>query len=599
MSSIARLLTNRTFNTDNIFRAINSLYSNVGANRDERDWTAILASVDPLVAAENALVAMYENPAYLLRNANNLIGLNYTQNQIVFTYYQLAERLGFTYKSDWAIGSFFANTASLTFNDVRNLAINDQQAGARPILTLTSNNATGFLAQSDVAGRLIFTDGTFIANLVAGVDQALPILAALKSGQVAAINNGNVQSTASTQTVTIGTTGNDAYDASGAGNVVQYVITGNGSDTITGGAGADIIYAGDGDDIIRGSQEDLRLDGDDGNDILEIRSDFTINGTFQIRDVEVIRLMADGLTLRLNVGGGMFTTARLEGFADGSSTIIGSNGPGIFIGGTGADTLTGGNTNTNDTFTGGLGIDILTGGLGDDTFNIDAGRDRVNDLADSDVFVISPGAELFANVSQEFTATAASRNLSGDRANAIFAISFNADFADFSRVTVANAATDGITIISDDVLGGTIITGTAGDDTISGAQPFLIGETFIGGPGADTINLNILFPGISDTLIFNSLTGADTINSYQLIDVIQMSKAVFTALGPAGALNTNEFEAGAGLVAALNATTRLVYNSTDGALRYDADGSGAGGSVLIGTFVGAPALVFTEFSIIA
>jgi len=307
--------------------------------------------------------------------------------------------------------------------------------------------------------------------------------------------------------------------------------------------------------------------------------------------------MADGLTLDLR---GSFNTARLEGFANGSSTIIGSNGDGTFIGGTGADDLRGGPTNSNDTFTGGLGNDVLTGGFGDDTFNIDAGTDTINDLAGSDVFVISPGATLNAVVSQDFTATNASRNQGGAAANAVFFININANFADFSGVTVANAATDGITINSQKLLGGGTITGTAGNDIINGAQPFLGGETFIGGPGADVITLNTLFNGGgSDTLIFNSLVGTDTIFGYRNNDVIQMSKAVFTALGPVGAFNANEFEGGAGLVAALNATTRLVYNSTDGALRYDVDGSGPGASVLIGTFDGAPALDFLEFQIIA
>ena len=483
--SIGSLLTLSGFSASTISRAINSLYANIGVNLDERNWTAISASADPLAASENALLEMYQNSAYILRNANNLLTLNYTPNQVVYSHYQLTQRLGLTYSTDWAIGTRFAEVANLPFDALRLLAINDGSPngnGATPILTL-GNDATGLLAQSDLAGRLIFTDGTQITNLTAGVNQALPVLGVLKSGQVAAVSAANRQSAASTQTVTLGTAADDVYDASGVGAVVQYVFTGAGNDIITGGAGADIIYAGDNDDIIRGSQEDIRLDGGNGNDRLEISANFTVNDVFQLRGFEEIRLMVNGLTLNLT---GSFSTATVRGFAAGASTATGSNGPDVFIGGNGNDTFIGGGD--ADTFTGGAGNDSFTGGTDDDTFNIDAGTDHITDLQGSDVFVILAGATLNADVAQEYTATAASRNTGGGPANAVFTVSINADFADFSLVTVANAATDGLTINSNRIFGGGVITGTAGNDIITGGGLLnLASEVLIGGAGDDAI----------------------------------------------------------------------------------------------------------------
>lgn len=491
MATIGSVLRGQVFTATNIIRAINSVWGNIGANRDDRDWTAIMASADPLAASEIALVEMYQNAAYLIRNANSLRILGYSQNQIVYTYHQLADRLGFIYSADWAIGTAFADTAVLSFSSLRSRAIrdwrdnqnNDQNNNDIPTLTIT-NDAAGFLIQSNLDGQLIFDDGTVIANLTAAVDIRFPEIGALRTGQIVALSAGNVRSTASTQTVTLGTAGNDVYDGS-AINTAQFISTGDGADIITGGAGADTIYAGDGDDIIIGSQEDIRLDGGNGNDTLQIFNNFTINDPFQIRNIETIQLMADGLTLDLR---GSFSEATLRGFATGGSTIIGSDGVDVFIGGDGDDVFIGGAGNANKTFTGGGGNDRYTGGFGNDTFNIDAGTDTITNLSASDVFVISPGATLNATVSQSYTATAASRNLGGGAANAVFDVINNANIANFSLVTVANAETDGITINSNNFIGATsTITGTAGNDIINGITGFFRGETLNGGAGDDVI----------------------------------------------------------------------------------------------------------------
>lgn len=147
------------------------------------------------------------------------------------------------------------------------------------------------------------------------------------------------------------------------------------------------------------------------------------------------------------------------------------------------------------------------------------------------------------------------------------------------------------------------VTAGAGSDFLSGGAG---ADTIVAGDGNDTVtagagNDSITLGNGTDTLVFNSLTGLDTIADYVVADdSIQLSRTAFTTLGPVGALAAAEFESGAGLVNAVNATTRLIYNTATGDLYYDADGSAAASSAqLIGKFTGNPVLVAGEFSIIA
>jgi hypothetical protein len=143
---------------------------------------------------------------------------------------------------------------------------------------------------------------------------------------------------------------------------------------------------------------------------------------------------------------------------------------------------------------------------------------------------------------------------------------------------------------------GQTLSGLAGNDTITAS---LLGSTVIGGDGADVITFAATGTA-GDTLVLNSLVGADTIVSFIAADdSINVSKAVFAGVGAIGALATGEFEAGAGLVAAATATGRFVYNTTTGALFYDADGSAAVAPVLVATLTGIPSLAFGDFNIIA
>ncbi|MEN9761879.1 MAG: hypothetical protein RI906_1705, partial [Pseudomonadota bacterium] len=136
------------------------------------------------------------------------------------------------------------------------------------------------------------------------------------------------------------------------------------------------------------------------------------------------------------------------------------------------------------------------------------------------------------------------------------------------------------------------LVGGLGNDTLSGAAG---NDTITGGAGNDQIALG----AGADILILNSLVGVDSVTDFNAgEDAIRLSKTAMAALGAAGALTAAEFVSGAGLTAGQDASDRIVYNTTDGSLYYDADGSGLGAAVQLASFTNIPILTVTNFTVI-
>ena len=101
--------------------------------------------------------------------------------------------------------------------------------------------------------------------------------------------------------------------------------------------------------------------------------------------------------------------------------------------------------------------------------------------------------------------------------------------------------------------------------------------------------------------LFNTATAnnIDTILDFvSATDKIQLSKAIFTTAG--SSLTNLTFYSSAGATEGHDADDRIIYNTTAGALYYDADGQGGSASVQI-AIVGTsshPSLAYSDFAVI-
>ena len=187
--------------------------------------------------------------------------------------------------------------------------------------------------------------------------------------------------------------------------------------------------------------------------------------------------------------------------------------------------------------------------------------------------------------------------------------------------TAAAAVTTGITALNVNasaVLNALSITGNAGANSLTGTafDDILDGgagnDTLIGGAGNDILfggkGNDILTGGTgSDSFVFNTAPSAssnrDTITDFMSgTDTLQFSKAVFTGLGALeGELSLDQFWSGAGVTTAHDSSDRIIYNTSSGALYYDADGAGGVAAVqvaIIGTS-SHPGLHASDIHIIA
>ncbi len=326
-------------------------------------------------------------------------------------------------------------------------------------------------------------------------------------------------------------------------------------------------------------------------------------------------------------------------------------------GSAGNDSLTG--TPGNDTLDGGAGADTMAGGLGDDTYVVDNSLDVLSDTGGVDTVVSSVtwtlGAD-FENIT--LTNSTTRTDVQGNNLNNVITGSDAANFIngragdDTIRGMGGNDSID-MSTGGTGLVGNRVIDGGAGIDTVDysgyaksavfanlgtgvvtggglngtggatmtsierlitdafndsltggNASEFLDGrggnDTLNGGLGNDT-----LAGGLgNDTFVFGtapSASNVDTVNDFvSATDKLAFDDAAFAAIGGLGnfAAGDARFFAGAGAAAGHDADDRVVYNTTTGALYYDADGSGAGAAQQVATLAGHPALAATDIAIV-
>ena len=233
----------------------------------------------------------------------------------------------------------------------------------------------------------------------------------------------------------------------------------------------------------------------------------------------------------------------------GVSYTLGANLEDLVLTGTSAINGTG-NTLANvitgnaaaNTLDGGAGADTLAGAGGNDTYVVDNAADQVRENASEGLDTVRAGVThtLALNIENLVLTGTAAINGTGNTLN---------------NVITGNAAAN-------------TLTGGDGNDTLDGKQG---ADTLTGGAGADIFAFSTALAGNVDRIV--------DYNAAQ--DTVWLDNAVFTALND-GAMATTAFQAGSSSVAAL-ASVRVIFNTSTGALLYDADGSGATGAVQFAT----------------
>jgi Ca2+-binding RTX toxin-like protein len=302
--------------------------------------------------------------------------------------------------------------------------------------------------------------------------------------------------------------------------------------------GIDTLIGGLGDDIYV-----VDNTGDVVKEILNQGYDSVSSSVSYVLPVNVEQLWLDGTTAINGTGNTL------------DNSLYGNDGNNKLIGNAGKDYLEGGK-----------GIDTMIGGLGDDQYDVTEVGDLVTELANQGIDLVwsTINYTLLANVEWLGLYGASAINGTGN---------------DLANKVNGNDAAN-------------VLKGNAGDDSMKG---FAGNDILDGGVGNDT-----LVGGVgSDTFKFTSKQGVDVVQDFVAgEDIFKIENSVFTALKTSGTLTTGEFISGAGLTSAAEANDYLIYNSTSGALYYDADGNGAGGTLQIAMLGVGLALTNVDFAVI-
>jgi serralysin len=366
----------------------------------------------------------------------------------------------------------------------------------------------------------------------------------------------------------------------------------NGDDTLIGNAGNDVLTGDDGNDRLvfnvapGAANADFVTDFASGSDRIVIDGDahaatgpsgafaagdgrFVANTTGMATDTSdrVIYNTASGelwYDADGNGAGARQLIATLQGAPALAATDIevvnGSNPPGSTINGTaGNDVLAGGDG--NDTINGFGGNDtILAGGSG--------GEDLVDGGSGRDSIDFRNGAQ--SGVVVDFGAG----TVTGGGPGTI-------SFTSIERVvgSVFNDSMSGNSAAQN-------LTGQSGADMLWGAGGV---DTLWGGNGGDFFVFREMGSANADR-VSDFASGTDT---------VQLDNAAFTAIGATGdfaAADARFWASSSGV--AHDANDRVIYNTGNGNLFYDADGSGGAAAQLVAVVVGAPAVAATDFEVI-
>ncbi|HZX26398.1 MAG TPA: choice-of-anchor L domain-containing protein [Telluria sp.] len=253
---------------------------------------------------------------------------------------------------------------------------------------------------------------------------------------------------------------------------------------------------------------------------------------------------------------------------DASDSLTGTAAADQLFGLGGNDTLSG--AAGDDLLDGGAGSDSMLGGAGNDRYVVDAATDKVIETTTATSKTDAGGTDTVeASVSWTLGNYVENLVLTGTAA-------LNGSGNALANSLTGNGAANALSGLA----GNDILDGGAGNDLLNGGAG---SDALTGGSGADVFRFDSA-PGVGvDTLV--DFAGG--------VDSIQLENAVFKKLTAPGALSAANFRASADGTAG-DANDYVLYNTSSGALLYDADGSGKGAAIQIATLVGHPDLAAAD-----
>ena len=329
----------------------------------------------------------------------------------------------------------------------------------------------------------------------------------------------------------------------GTGNILDNILTGNSAaNTLAGGDGNDTLTGGAGNDTMLGGL---------GNDtyVIDATGDVVTENAGEGSDT-----VQSSVTYTLS--------ANVENLTLTGSTALNGTGntlDNILTGNSGANTLTGGAG--NDTLIGGAGTDTMLGGAGNDIYVVDVTTDVVTENAGEGTDTIQSGVT--------YTLGANVENLTLTGSSAV-----NGTGNTLDNIIIGNT-------------GANTLSGGTGNDVLIGG---LGNDTLTGGAGNDIF--------LFDTAP-NATTNKDSLSDFVAgQDIIKLDKDVFAALTVEGTLSAANFKSSTTGVAG-DANDYILYNTTSGALLYDADGNGSGAAVQFATLTTKPAITASDCMVAA
>jgi Ca2+-binding RTX toxin-like protein len=323
-----------------------------------------------------------------------------------------------------------------------------------------------------------------------------------------------------------------------------------------------------------------------------------------------------------------------NGAANNNYTLIGRKGADTLTGGSGSDILTGNEGNDtfvfNTTLNGSTNVDTITDFIvANDTIRLEDnlfGNLSVGDLL-SDNFYSAAGATGGNDANDRIIYNTTTGDLyydsDGNGGNGAIKFATLTGSPDDLATTNFKIVDNNQNLSGSNLTGGTghdTLTGTTGNDTLTGGDgnDSLIGnaeaDTLLGGVGADTLlggdgddtltggnGADLLTGGNgNDTFVFNSpVELLDTITDFNVTDdTINVLASGFGGGLSVGEISASQFLSGAGVTSATDTAHRFIYNTSNGDLYYDIDGTGSTLAAKIATLSANPSLTTADIVVI-